>query len=219
MVRGQVTRILAGYGRVLLPAALAAAAMFSLVAMGASGQEATVHVEVPSTAVAADSGPFTVSVVVEDVTNLGAFQFDVTYDPAVVRFVEVHEGPFLGSSGRQVRCLPPRTGEGAGGLTCVTLGATPEGPNGSGVLADITFEPVAPGSSPLHFTRLILTDPPANVLPAGAQDATLAVSPGQASGEEGFAWALWGPVIGVGALALAAAAVWTAWRVRRRRSA
>jgi general secretion pathway protein D len=214
-----MTRILAGYRRLLLLAALAAMAMFSLMALRASGQEATVHVEPPSTEVAADSGPFTVSVVVEGVTNLGAFQFDLTYDPAIVRFVEVKEGLFLASSGRELRCLPPRTGEGSAGLTCVTLGATPEGPNGSGVLAYITFQPVAPGSSSLHFERVVLTDPPAQVLPAQAQDATLAVSPPQESGEGGFPWALWGPVIGVGALALVVAAVWAAWRVRRPTSA
>jgi general secretion pathway protein D len=223
MARGQVTRILAGYGRLLLPAALAAAAMFWLVALGASGQEATVRVEVPSTAVAADSGPFTVSVVVEDVANLGAFEFDLSYDSAVLTAAGIEQGPFLGSSGRQVQCLPARTQEGLTGLTCVTLGATPDGPSGSGVLANITFEPVAPGSSPLHFTRLTLTDPPGQPLPSGAQDATVKVAGAESaateSGGEGFAWRLWGPVIGIGSLALGAAAVSAAWWVRRSRGA
>jgi len=180
----------------------------------AAAQEAAVRLEVPSTPVAADGKPFTLAVVVEDVTNLGAFQFDLTYDPAIVKFVEVQEGPFLGSSGREVRCLPPRTGEGSAGLTCVTLGATPGGPSGSGVLATVTFQPLAPGSSPLHFERLVLADPPAQVLPAQAQDATLAISPAQESGKEGFRWALWGPIIGGVVLALAAAGGF-AWWVRR----
>jgi len=213
-----MTKTLAGYGRLLLPAALAAAAMFSLAALRASGQEATVHVEPPSTEVAADSQPFTASVVVEGVTNLGAFQFDLTYDPAIIRFVEVQEGPFLGSSGREVKCIPPRSGEGSAGLTCVTLGATPDGPNGSGVLATITFQPVASGSSPLHLVRLTLTDPPGQTLPAQAQDATLAVSPAQESGEEGFSWVLWGAIIGGVVLALAAVGGF-AWWVRRPRGA
>jgi len=208
-------------GWLLVVGGLTVVALLLLPASPAAAQEATVHVEVPLTAVAADSGPFTVSVVVEDVANLGAYQFDLTYDPAIVRFVEVHEGAFLGSSGRQVQCLPARTQEGLIGLTCVTLGATPDGPNGSGVLTTITFEPVAPGSSPLHFARLTLTDPPGQALPSGAQDATVKVAGAESaateSGGEGFAWGLWGPVIGIGALALGAAAVSGAWWVRRSR--
>jgi hypothetical protein len=217
-----MTKALAGYGR-LLPAALTAVAVLLLGVSPAAGQEATVRVEAPSTEIVANGSPFTVSVVVEDVANLGAFEFDLTYDSAVLTPAGFEDGPFLGSSGRQVQCLPSRAQEGLAGLTCVTLGATPAGPNGSGVLASITFQPVAPGSSPLHLARLTLTDPSGQPLPSAAQDATVKVasveSAATESGGGGFAWALWGPVIGVGALALGAAAVWTAWRVRRRRSA
>jgi len=213
-----MTKALAGYGR-LLAAALTGVAVLLLGASPAAGQEATVRMEAPSTEIVANGSPFTVSVVVQDVTNLGAFEFDLTYDSAILTSAGIEEGVFLGSSGRQVQCLPSRTQAGLVGLTCVTLGATPDGPNGSGVLASITFQPIAPGSSTLHLTRLTLTDPPAQPIAAQAKDATITVSGPPGSGGGGFAWALWGPVIGVGALALGAAAVWTAWRVCRRRSA
>ena len=180
-------------------------------------QEPTVRMEMASTIIEAGGDPFTASVVVENVTNLGAFQFDLTYDPAIVGFVEVQEGPFLGSSGREVKCLPPRSGEGSAGLTCVTLGATPDGPNGSGVLATITLQPAAPGSSPLHLVRLTLTDPPGQALPAQAQDATVIVTANNGEGG-GFAWALWGTVIG-GVVVAVAAAGGVAWWVRRSRPA
>jgi hypothetical protein len=214
---GQMRKALAGCR--LLSAVLCATAMSFVVALGVFAQEATVHIEPPSTEVGSDAGPFTVSAVVDGVTNLGAFQFDLSYDPAVLKFVEVQQGLFLGSTGREVRCLAPRTADGSLTFSCVTLGATPDGPNGSGVLATITFQPLTQGSSALHLARLILTDPSAQPLPAQVEDATItAFAPG-GSGGGGFAWALWGPVIGVGALALGAAAVWTAWRVRWRRSA
>jgi hypothetical protein len=245
----------AGAGRLLLPATLIAAAVFLLTAPRAIAQEAAVHLELASTEVVPHTEPFTVSLVVEDVTNLGAFQFDLTYDPAVLKIVDVQGGPFLGSSGREVQCLPPRRGEGSIGLTCVTLGATPEGPNGSGELATITFQSLALGSSSLRFARLTLTDPPAQPLPAQAQNVAIlvdetgiamgadaptatptpAVTPGVAplptdtpgptggpaadAGGDGFAWALWGPVIGVGVLALALAAVAATWWARRSRRA
>jgi hypothetical protein len=198
----------------LLLAGLTVVALPLLPASRAAAQEPTVHIELPSTQVAADGGPFTVSLIVEDVTNLGAFQFDLTYDSAVLTSAGIEGGPFLGSSGRQVQCLPPRMEEGLVGLTCVTLGATPAGPDGSGVLASITFQPVASGSSSLHLARLTLTDPPGQPLPSRAEDTTLAVSPAQGSGEEGFAWALWGPIIG-GVVLVVAAAGGFVWWLRR----
>jgi general secretion pathway protein D len=153
-------------------------------------------------------------VVVDDVTNLGAFEFELTYDPDVVELQEAKEGLFLGSSGRPVQCLPPRRSEGSIVFTCVTLGATPDGPTGSGVLAALTFQPVGAGTSPLHLEQLILTDPPANRLPSQTEDASVTVEQTQ---EGGFRWALWGPVIGGVAAALAAAGAGAWWLLRRPR--
>jgi hypothetical protein len=196
---------------------VAALSLLSLVASRVAAQEATVHIEVPSTQISPGGDDFTVAVMVNDVTNLGALQFDLSYDPAVLSFVDVQEGPFLGSSGREVQCLPPRAGPGTLQFACVTLGATPDGPTGSGVLATITFRPLKAGSSPLHFARLTLTDPPAQALPAQAQDATVTVGGSPATTESdngGFAWAVWGPVIGGIVVALAAAGGFTWWTRR-----
>lgn len=239
-----MTTIPTGYWRLLLRATLAAAAVFLLVATRAVAQEPTVHVEVPATEVAANGEPFTLTVVVEDVTNLGAFQFDLTYDPSVLTLVDVQEGPFLGSSGREVTCLPPRMAEGSLGLSCVTLGATPDGPNGAGELATLLFQAVAAGTSPLQFERLILTDPPAERMNAGREHGCLTLEPAvestyaatlwtpptdaadgdeelclQRASESGFAWIIWGPVIGIAVLALAAAMISAAWWLRRSRRA
>jgi hypothetical protein len=104
-------------------------------------------------------------------------------------------------------------------LTCLTLGSTPEGPTGSGELATITFEPLAEGSSPLLFARLTLTDPPAQVLPVQAQEAAVTVgevTSAADSGDDGFAWALWAPIMGAAVVALAAAGGF-AWWTRRSR--
>jgi len=179
----------------------------------AQAQGATVRLETPSKSPKVDGEPFYVTVVVDDVTNLGAFEFELTYDPGIVELQDVKEGPFLGSSGRRVECLPPRRAEGSLDFSCVTLGATPDGPTGSGVLATLTFQPVGEGTSPLHLKQVILADPPANRLPAQTEDASVAVGQTQ---EGGFRWVLWGPVIGIGALALGAAAGSAAWWLRRR---
>ena len=185
----------------------------------AQGQGTTVRLVRPAEPPTSGGPPFAVSVVVDNVVDLGAFEFDLTYDPAALKFVDIQQGPFVGSSGREVRCLRPRTEQGSVRLTCLTLGAKPDGPNSSGELAAVTFQPLAPGSSALRFARAIVTDAPAQPLRAHAQDATITISAATESGGGGFAWALWGPVIGIGALVLGAAAVSAAWWVRRPRSA
>jgi hypothetical protein len=178
----------------------------------AQAQGAAVRMEGPSESPEAGGEPFDVTVAVNDVTNLGAFEIVLTYDPDVVELQDIKEGPFLGSSGRRVECMPPRRAEGYVDFACVTLGATPDGSTGSGLLATLTFQPVGAGTSPLHFEDLILADPPANRLPSQTEDASVTVGKAQ---EGGFSWVLWGPVIGGVVVALAAAAA-GAWWLRRR---
>lgn len=177
------------------------------VAHTTQGQGTIVRLEVPSKEPEAGAEPFDVAVLVDGVTNLGAFEFELTYDGDVVKAEGVQEGPFLGSSGRRVQCLSPDIADGSVLLRCVTLGATPDGPTGSGVLAVVTFRPASPGTSPLHFARLTLTDPPANPLAAEAEDAALTVAQPQGGG---FSWTLWGAVAGgvAAVLVLSGAAVW-----------
>jgi len=192
------------------------AVLLSLLAIAAThaaqAQGTTVRLETPRDNPEAGRGSFDVTAVVDDVTNLGAFEFRLTYDSHVIELQDAKEGPFLGSTGRQVECLPPRRTEGAIDFTCLTLGATPDGPAGSGVLAIFTFQPVGAGTSPLHLDQLILTDPPANRLPSQVEDASVTVEQTQGGG---FRWALWGPVIGGVAAALAAAGAGVWWLRRR----
>jgi hypothetical protein len=154
----------------------------------------------------------TIPIVVDDVTNLGAFEFQVSFDATILRAEKAEPGPFLGSSGRQVHCLEPSIGENLVRLVCVTLGATPAGPDGSGVLATLEFKPVGAGTSPLRFERLVFTDPPAKLISTQARDGSIAVVSGSDGG--GFAWALWVPIIGGVLAALVAAGIFT-WWIRR----
>jgi len=181
------------------------AAAMAIVLTGSTGaaQETTVRLETPAEEAQLEGPPFSVNVVVDDVVNLGAFQLELAFDSSILGFVEVAEGPFLGSSGRTVQCLPPVTAEGLVRFICVTLGQTPEGPEGSGVLATITFEPLSVGSSDLQFQKLILADPPGEPIFTDYQDASIAVVP---AGDGGIPWWLWAVIGGVVLVVSAAAA-------------
>jgi hypothetical protein len=104
----------------------------------------------------------TVGVVANGVTDVGAYQVEVTFDPAVVSITGIANSTFLGSTGRTVLCAAPVIGTGTARFACSTLGPEPPaGPSGSGVLAVMTFQAVADGVSALSFSNTILTDPAA----------------------------------------------------------
>jgi len=104
----------------------------------------------------------TVGAVANGVADLGAYQFELTFDPAVVSFVSIANGTFLGSTGRAVLCVSPIVSAGSVRIACSTLGPEPPpGPSGSGVLAVVTFQGIAAGVSPLTFANTILTNPAA----------------------------------------------------------
>jgi hypothetical protein len=204
-------------------------------------QEAKVRLEVPATPLTIGGAPFSAKVVVDDVANLGAFEFELHYDDSILQYVKVAEGPFLASSGRVVQCLDPQLATGSVHFVCVTLGPTPAGPDGSGTLATVDLKPVGAGVSPLQFQVVTLTHPNAEQIPATYEHGSISVAneegivpempaatPAELTGGEassststggggGMNWALWGSVIGViGVLAVASAGV--VWWSRARRS-
>ena len=122
---------------------------------GTVGAQTAVMKVVPaSQTVDISDGNFTVDIVIEDVSNLGSFEFKVKIDPAIIRLVGVEEGPFLGSTERQTHCqspiyLQPVTGAAADTLDfgCATTGRDIAAPSGSGTLATVTFAPRRNGTS------------------------------------------------------------------------
>lgn len=125
----------------------------------------------------AQQGDFvTVGVVANGVSNLGAYQFQLTFDPTIVSFVSLANGPFLGGTGRTVLCAAPIVGAGTVRTACSTLGPQPpSGPTGNGVLAVVTFQALTTGVSPLQLTNTILTDPAAVPITVDLSDGSIVV--------------------------------------------
>ena len=151
---------LATLGAVLLLVGLAGSA-------SAQGSKAVVLVEGPAPDVVLKEGgdSFQVTVSTNGVTNLAGFQFSLTYNSKVLKFVSLKQGDWLGTTGREVMCPDPFINEGKDSgmvrFNCVTLGPPVSGggkagPDGSGVLAEMVFSPVGGGTSPLELTEGIL---------------------------------------------------------------
>ena len=133
---------------------------------------------------------FTLSLVISNVTNLGAYQATVHYSSTLMHPVTVtHPSPsFLTVSGRTAGRPPPDLGP---YLTVgeYSTGSATSGRNGSGTLAYIQFWALAPGVSALSFSRDSLgqywlplmpaevADPFGNRMPHFLQDATVTVVP------------------------------------------
>lgn len=113
----------------------------------------------PSSSTAAPGAIFVVNVVVDNVVDLGGYEFTVTFDPGVVQVQNVTLGPFLGSTGRTAAPLGPNIDHAAGSFEFGAFSfGTAAGPNGSGIVAQVTLQTVAPGSTTLIFTAAQLTN-------------------------------------------------------------
>ena len=136
----------------------------------------------PLTQTVALGASFEADVFVADVTNLGAFEFTLSFDPTLVHFDSISPGPFLGSTGRTVSCLPPLQAEGGVRFTCVTFGDQPGGASGSGILAVAQFSAAGAGTGLLDVQDVILLRPDATQMPvdqviAGSVTVTVAPTP------------------------------------------
>jgi len=181
-----------------------------------SAQDTSTKVKVSGTEVERDGEEYIrVDVTVEDVEDLGSFEFVMSWDGHLLEGGEaaIERGDFIGSSGRQVYCEAPVREPYALRYACVTLGQEPrEGASGDGLLASVYLRPEGDGSASIQFTHAQLTTPPGEPIQAEWQSGEVAVS----SDDSGNG--LW-IAIGVGIAAVAVAAVAGAGFVllRRRR--
>jgi hypothetical protein len=204
-------------GVAVLVACLAGAAL-------AQGNQARMSVEPPEESLKEGGPEFKVNIVADDVANLAAFQFSLSYDPSIIQYVGVTEGPFLGSTGREPQCTEPYVQPGQPetlSFNCATLGPPVSlkgtaGPDGSGMLAEITFLPVGGGTTPLDIKGgiLVAAELDAQGRPAQIETAVQSATLDVASTGGGISWALWGPVIGVVAAVVVVGAIVLVVRLR-----
>ncbi len=116
----------------------------------------------PSSITVEPGATFVIDVVVDNVADLGAFEFTVAFNPAVVQAQNVTLDGFLASTGRPVVVAPdaPKIDNVAGTVKYAAFSfGTAAGPSGTGTVARITLQAMAPGSSaPLTFVHV----PPAS---------------------------------------------------------
>jgi hypothetical protein len=131
----------------------------------------------PTTVTSQVGDPFTLEVIVANVDDLGAFEFDLTYDPAVLWVIDVQVGGFLGSTSRTVVPLGPEIDNNAGVMTSAafTFGA-PAGANGQGTLTTIICQARGVGTTAVTLANVQVADTQAAVLtPLATLDGSVSV--------------------------------------------
>jgi hypothetical protein len=172
---------------------MAAIAALALSAPWASAQSDEAQLSIvgpPSVEEASEPAQF--DVVVANAPETGGFQFILAFDPDLFEYSDALRGDFLGSTGRDVQCEEPQIDVGAVLLICVTLGAEPAGATGNGTLFSVLLTPKAPGTTTLDLTRVVLSTPPGDEIPATATRIGVEVT----GASDGINWLIWGPVIG-----------------------
>lgn len=156
---------------------------------------------------------FTIGVNVNSVSDLYAFQFDLTFDPTLLSLTSVAEGAFLPGGGATF--FIPGTIDNVGGTVSAIadslIGSIP-GVTGTGVLAEFQFTALAPGTSSLSFANEILLDSSLNDITANTtfQNGSITINDVTAVPEPNGV-----PLLCIGLVALVAKREWHRDRAAR----
>jgi len=114
----------------------------------------------------------TTDVLVENADDLYGFEFQLTFDETLVEGVQIQPGNFLSPDW----ILEDTIDNDNGTINYALSQLSPSEPvSGTGVLATITWRGEAVGTSPVHFTYVLLSAPGGVPIPAGTQDGQIRV--------------------------------------------
>ena len=129
---------------------------------------------IPPTAPQTVGGTFQVAVMLSGAQDLFAVPMQLGFNPAVLQLVNVDSGDLLSRDGQPVSIVHRDEGN---GLVTVSTSRPPGtvGVNGQGTLAVLTFKAIAPGDSPLTFTKVGARNSAQANLPAAGSAAVVHV--------------------------------------------
>ena len=106
---------------------------------------------VPGTDFRTGAGPYTVPISVTGATRLSTVSLTITYNPAVMRIRTVQEGSFMRTGGANATFT--QQADPTGGRIDIAILRTGDttGVAGTGVLAALIFDAVAPGNANLQI--------------------------------------------------------------------
>jgi hypothetical protein len=140
-----------------------------------SGFASTISL-LPTTSTVGLGTPVALNVSVAGLSDLYAFQFDITFSPAVLSAAAVTEGSLFSSIG--VAFSPGSIDNTAGAITFIGDSLSGPGPGIStdGTLATIMFNSIGAGTSAVDLSNVVLLDSALDNISANSSGATINVT-------------------------------------------
>ncbi len=123
---------------------------------------------------------FSVEIAVEQMNQLSGYQFELRFDPAILKARNVTEGVFFKRDSADTFWKEPTLDNQKGHISIAAARMTKGGVSGTGTLATVTFEAVKAGETPLTLENLILSNPTGGTLDVSVSGASVIVQESQA---------------------------------------
>jgi Cohesin domain len=138
---------------------------------------AILSIEPPSQVVQSGRS-FSLGVLISNVADLYAFQFDLTFDPLILSATGVTEGPFLPSGGTTAFIAGSIENiRGTISSTADSLIGLLPGVSGTGALAIVDFDALALGTSSITLSSVVMLDSNFGVIATNIVNGTVSVIP------------------------------------------
>ena len=128
--------------------------------------------------------PFTFNIRAENITDLAGWQFDITFDPAILEAINVTEGTFLKTDGVTTFFQGGTIDNAAGkitGLSAARLSAS--GVSGTGTLIQVRFKAKSGGETDLTLHKFQFGSVTGDSIPAGPHEIRITVEERLATGD------------------------------------
>ena len=131
------------------------------------------------------SDTFTLDIGAKDVFDMAGWQFDITFDPAILEAANVTEGDFLKKDGVTTFFQGGTINNASGKITGFTAArlSTTRGVSGTGTLLQVTFEAKSAGETVLELQNLEFGDVTGTLIPAGPHEIRITVGGQIATGD------------------------------------
>ena len=127
---------------------------------------------------------FTLNIRAENVADLAGWQFDITFDPAILEAIDVSEGDFLKMDGGNTLFQSGSIDNAAGkieGLGAIRLST--QGVTGTGAVLQVTFRAKSPGETQLALQNFEFAAITGDYIPAEPQQIRITVEEQLATGD------------------------------------
>ena len=127
---------------------------------------------------------FTLDLNARNVIDLAGWQFDISFDPAVLEAVEINEGDFLKTNGGTTFFQEGTIDNTTGKITGLNaIGFNEDGATGTGTLLSVTFLAKAEGETQLTLNNFQLGSTTGDIIPAGPHEVVITIEGQLATGD------------------------------------